>query len=115
QIAGGKVALGEIDSVRECVVGVGDAVELLVTVLDAGQDLDGVRRAGRRYVDDVKAALEPGLFLDTPAIICGRGRSDALDFSVRKRRPQDVGGVQRAFGAPRGKELFDKDDGVRLS
>ena len=110
QIAGGKVSLGEFDSVLERVVGVGDVVKLLITVLDAGQDLDGVRRAGRRHVHDVKAALEPGLFLDTPAIICGRGRSDALDFSVPKHRLQDVGRVKRAFGAPRVKELFDNEN-----
>ena len=45
----------------------------------------------------------------------GRGGADALDFAARKRRLQNVGGVQRAFGragAHQGVQLVDEDDGV---
>ena len=45
----------------------------------------------------------------------GRGGADALDFAARKRRLQDIGGVQRAFGRARAHQrvqLIDEDDGV---
>ena len=47
----------------------------------------------------------------------GRGRADALDLAARKRRLQDVGGVEgtlSATGTHQGVELVNKDDGVLI-
>ena len=71
--------------------------------------------AGRRHLDGLEAALERAVLLDRLAELRGRGGADALNFAARKRRLQDVGGVQRTFrrtGAHQGVQLVDEDDGV---
>ena len=115
RIAVGNVAAGGVDGGLDGVVGVGHGVELLVAVLDAEQNLDGVGFAGRRHLDGLEAALQRAVLLDGLAEFGGRGGADALDFAARKGRLQDVGGVQRPFGRTRahqGVQLVDEDDGV---
>ncbi len=115
RIAVRNVAAGGEDGGFDGFVGVGHGVELLVAVLDAEQDLDGVGFVGRRNLDGLEAALERAVLLDRLAEFGGRGGADALNFAARKRRLQDVGGVERAFrrtGAHQRVQLIDEDDGV---
>ena len=76
---------------------------------------DGVLFVGRRNLHGLEAALERAVLLDGLAILGRRGRADALDFAARKRRLQNIGGVERAFGrsgAHQRVQLVDEDDGV---
>ena len=113
----GMIAAGGEDGGLDGLVGVADGVELLVAVLDAEQDLDGVGFAGRRNLDGLEAALERAVLFDGLAELGRRGRADALDFAARQRRLQDIGGVERTFGrtgAHQGVQLVDEDDGVLI-
>ena len=77
--------------------------------------LTASRLAGRRNLHGLEAALERAVLLDRLAELGRRSGADALDFAARKRRLQDVGGVQRAFRRTRahqGVQLVDEDDGV---
>ena len=117
QEAIGDVAIGVGDGEVDGFVGVADGVELLVAVLDAVDDLDGVFFVGRRDLDGLEAALEGAILLDGLAVFGGRGRADALDFAAGEGGLEDVGGVERAFGgagADEGVELVDEDDGVLI-
>ena len=92
-------------------------MELLVAVLDAEQNLDGVGFVRRRNLHGLEAALERAVLLDRLAEFGGRGGADALDLAARKRRLQDIGGVERPFGRTRahqGVQLIDEDDGVLI-
>ena len=113
----GNVAIGMRDGEVDGFVGVADGVELLVAVLDAVDDFDGVFFVGRRNLDGLEAALEGTILLDGLAIFGGRGCADALNFAARKRGLEDVGGVEGTFsgaGANEGVELVDEDDGVLI-
>ena len=92
-------------------------MEFLVALLDAEQNADGVRFVGRRNFHGLEAALERPVLLDRLAVFGGRGGADALDLAARKRRLQDIGGVERAFGRTRAHQrvqLIDEDDGVLI-
>ncbi len=92
-------------------------MELLVAVLDAEEDLDGVALARRRNLHGLEAALERAIFLDRLAEFGRGGGADALDLAARKRRLQDIGGVERPFGRSRAHQrmqLIDEDDGVLI-
>ena len=117
QEAVGDVAVGVGDGEVDGFVGVADGVELLVAVLDADDDLDGVFFVGRRDLDGLEAALERAVFLDGLAVFGRRGGADALNFAAGERGLEDVGGVERAFGragADQGVQLVDEDDGVLI-
>ena len=117
QEAVGNVAVGVRDGELDGVIGVADRVELLIAVLDAHDDLDGVCFVGRRNLDGLEAALERAVLLDGLAILGRRGCADALNLAARERRLEDVGGVERAFGRARADQrvqLVDEDDGVLI-
>ena len=110
-------AAGGEDGGFDRIVGVGDGVELLVALLDAEQDLDGIGFVRRRHLHGLEAALERAVLLDRLAEFGRRGGADALDLAARQRRLQDVGGVERAFGrtgAHQRVQLVDEDDGVLI-
>ena len=112
-----NVAVRSVDRGLDGFVGVADGVEFLVAVLDAEQNLDGVGFARRRNFHGLEAALERAVFFDRLAILARRGGADALDLAARKRRLQNIGGVERAFGRSRAHQrvqLIDEDDGVLI-
>ena len=117
QEAVGNIAVGMGNRKLDSGIGVADRVELLVAVLDAHDDLDGVGFVGRRNLDGLEAAFEGAVLFDGLAILGGCGGADALNLTAREGRFEDVGGVERAFGrsgADQGVELVDKDDGVLI-
>ena len=108
---------GGVDGRLDRFVGIRDGVELLVALLDAEQDPDGVRFVRRRNLDGLEAAFERTVLLDRFAVLAGRRRADALDLAARQRRLQNVGGVERTFGrtcADQRVQLVDEDDGVLI-
>src|SRR6202011_929664 len=54
----------------------------------------------RRLVDEhrLEAALERRVLLDVLAVLVERGGADALDFTTRQRRLENIGCVDGAFG-----------------
>src|SRR5437763_16563343 len=74
---------------------------LLVALLDALEDLDGV--LDRRLLDQhrLEAALEGGITLNVLAELVERCRADGLQLASRKRRLEAVGRVHGAFGRAR--------------
>ena len=64
QEAVGDVAVGMRHRKLDGGIGVADRVELLVAVLDAHDDLDGVGLVGRRHLDGLEAALQRAVLLD---------------------------------------------------
>ena len=64
------------------IVGIGDRVELLITVLDTEQNLGGIFLVRRRYLDSLEAALERSVLLDRLAILAWGGSPDALNFAA---------------------------------
>src|SRR5262249_50712543 len=93
----------------------GHAVELLVAVLDAPEDLDRLLFGRGRDLHGLEAALERAVLLDVLAVLRGGRGPDALDLAPRERGLQDVRGVEAALGrarADQGVELVDEDDDV---
>ena len=89
-------------------VGDAHAVVLLVLLLQAAQDRDGVlhRRLGDE--DGLEAPRQRGVLLDVLAVLVERGGADAVQLAARQRGLQQVAGVHRALG------LAGADDGVQL-
>ena len=117
QEAIGDVAIGVRDRELDRVVGVADGVELLVAVLDAHDDLDGIGLVGRRHLDGLEAALERAVLLDGLAELGRCGCADALNFATREGGLEDVGRVERTLGGARTDErvqLVNEDDGVLI-
>ncbi len=92
-------------------------MELLVAVLHAHQDGDGLLLARRLDLDGLEAALERAVLLDVLAVLGRRGRADAADLAAAERRLEDVGGIERALRRPgpdQGVQLVDEHDDVRV-
>src|SRR6185503_17262662 len=97
------------------IVGVGDGVELLVTVLNSEKNLGRIRLVGRRNLHGLEAPLEGTVFFDRLAIFPRSGCSNALNLAARKSRLEDVGCVKRTFcrsGAHQSMQLVNEDDAV---
>ena len=94
-------------------VGDADAVVLLVFVLQAAQDRDGVldRRLGDE--DRLEPARQSGVLFDVLAVFVERGGADAMQFAARQRGLQQVGRIHRAVGlagADQRVHLVDEQD-----
>ncbi len=85
-----NIAIGMRYSEVDGVVGVSDRVVLLLSVLNAEQNLGGVAFIRRRNLDGLETALERTVFPDRLAILARRSRADALNFTTRQSRFQDV-------------------------
>ena len=99
--------------------GIGDAhaVVLLVFVLQAAQDRDGIldRRLGDE--DRLEPPRQRGVLFDVLAIFVERGGADAMQFAARQRRLQQVGRIHRAVGlagADQRVHLVDEQDDAAL-
>ena len=106
-----RVRYREVDGV----VGVGDGVKLLVPVFNPEQNLGGVGFIRRWNFHCLEAAFERAVFFDGLAILAGRGRADALNFSARQCWLQDVGCIERAFSrscADQRVQFVNEDDRV---
>ena len=108
QEAVGDVAVGQGRRRDQRAVGDAHAVVLLVLLLQAAQDRDGVldRRLGDE--DGLEAPRQRGVLLDVLAILVERGGADAVQLAARQRRLQQVAGIHGALG------LAGADDGVQL-
>ena len=81
---------------------------LLVLLLEAAQDRDGVlhRRLGDE--DRLEAPRQRRILLDVLAVLVERGGADAVQLAARQRGLQQVAGIHGALG------LAGADDGVQL-
>jgi hypothetical protein len=92
-------------------------VELLVPVLHALEDLEGLVLGRRRHVDRLEPAKEAPVLLDVLAVLLEGRRADAGDLAARERRLEDVRRVERSLRRARADQrvdLVDEDDQVRV-
>ncbi len=93
----------------------GHAVERLVAVAQAFENLDGVRQLRLRHLDGLEAALERGVLLDVLAVLVERGGADGLQLASRQHGLEDRRGVDGALGGTgthQGVDLVDEQDDV---
>ena len=112
-----NIAIRKIHGRFDRFVGVIHHVEFLVPRLHALQNPDGFALAGRADLHGLEAAFERTVLFDRFAVFRGRRRADALDLTARKRRLQDVCGIERTFGrtcADERVQFVDEHDGVRI-
>ena len=108
-----NIAAREGDGGLDCGVGVAHVMVLLVAVLEACDDLEGVLDRRLPDIHRLEAALEGSVLLDVFAVLLGSGRADDLDLAARKGRLKDRGGVDGPLGragADHGVNLVDKED-----
>ena len=79
-------------------IGDAHAVMLLVFVLQAAQDRDGIldRRLGHEH--RLEASRQRGILLHVLLVFVERGGADAVQFAARQRRLEQIGGVHGAIG-----------------
>jgi hypothetical protein len=90
---------------------------VLVIMLDALEDLDGVRDGGLVHRDGLEAALQSGVLFDVLAVFAEGGGADDLDLAPGQGGLEDVGGVHAALGVSRAHDvvhLVDDEDDVAL-
>jgi len=92
------VAVGERDGSLDGLVGVLDVMMLLVAVLQATDDPDGV--FGRWLADAhrLEASLEGGVLLDVLAVLIGRRGTNDLNLAAREGWFEDGRRVDGALG-----------------
>ena len=92
----GDVAVGEVDTALQGLVGIDDVVMVLIALLDVMENLKGLFRCGGLKHNLLETAIESTVlfngFLELP---CGC-RTDALNLASGKCRLHDVGGIQGA-------------------
>jgi hypothetical protein len=71
-----------------------DVMELLVAVLHPHQNFDGFLLGGRIHLNRLEAAFERTVLLYVLPVLGRRRRPDAPNFAARKRRLEDVRGVE---------------------
>ena len=108
QEAVGDVAVRQRGGRHQRRVGDAHAVVLLVLLLQAAQDGDGVlhRRLGDE--DGLEAPRQGGILLDVLAVLVERGGADAMQLAARQRGLEQVARIHGALG------LAGADDGVQL-
>ena len=102
------VAIGEVGSSHERLVGDRDPVVRLVLVADALEDLDGVRERGLLHLHRLEATFERGILLHVLAELLERRGADAMQLAARQRRLEHVAGIDGPLGLAR------TDHGVQL-
>ena len=85
-----------------------DAVEDLVTLLQAPEDGDGILHRRLRYHDRLEPALQRRVLLDILPVLVERGRADAVQLAAGQHGLQQVAGVHGAV------RLARADDGMQL-
>ncbi len=90
-------------------------MEFFVAFAHALNHLHGLLFIGSRYLHGLEAPLQRTVFFHGLTVFARRRRADALNLTARKRRLQNIGRVQRAFGrtgAHQRVQLVDEHDGV---
>ncbi|MPM42581.1 hypothetical protein SDC9_89247 [bioreactor metagenome] len=85
-----------------------DAVEHLISFLESAQNRNRVLNGWLLDQHRLEPALQRGILLDVLAIFVQRCRADAVQFTTREHRLEQVARVHRALGFSRA------DDGVKL-
>ena len=89
------------------------AVMLLVFVLQAAQDRDGILDRRLRHEDRLEAAGERGVLFHVLLVFVERGGADAVQFAARQRGLEQIGSVHGAVGlagADQRVHLVDEQD-----
>ena len=89
------------------------AMMLLVLVLQAAQDRDGVLHARLGHEHRLEAPRQRRVLLDMLLVLIERGRADAVQLAARERRLEQVGRIHRAVrlaGADQRVHLVDEQD-----
>ena len=97
-------------------VGVLDAVVLLVFVLDVVEDLGGLLDRGGFHHDLLETPLQGAILLDVLAVFVQGGGADALNLTAGQGWLEHVGCVERSArssGAHNGVDFVDEQDDVR--
>ena len=108
QEAVGDVAVGKRRGGDQRAVGDAHAVMLLVLLLQAAQDGDGILHGRLGDEDRLEAPGERRILLDVLAVFVERGGADAVQLAARQRGFEQVAGIHGALG------LAGADDGVQL-
>jgi hypothetical protein len=109
------VAVGELGSGLERLVGDRDAVVRLVAVAQPAQDLHRVVHRGLLDANLLETPLECRVALEVLAVLVERRRADRLQLAASESRLEDRGRVDRALGGARADEvveLVDEQDDV---
>ena len=116
QLAGGNVAMRELDRGLQGLVEDLDAVVLLQYPGHAAHHEQGLGLARLADLDDLEAAGEGRILLDVLLVLGPGGGRDGAQLAARQRRLEQVGrvaGAGRAAGADQGVRLVDEqDDGL---
>ena len=115
QMSAGDVADRQVDSRLHRFIRDRHLVVLLIALTDAHEDLDRLLERGLLDHDRLEAALQGRVALDVFAIFVESRRTDALQFSSRQRRLEDVGSIDGALCRPcpdEGMQLVDEQDRI---
>ena len=113
QEAVGDVAVRQRDRRHQRRIGDAHAMVLLVLVLQAAQDRDGVLDGRLGDEDRLEPPRQRRVLFDVLAIFVQRGGADAVQFAARQRRFEQVGRIHRAValaGADQGMHFVDEQD-----
>ena len=80
----GDVAVGQVCSSNQCLIGNGDAVVLFVLVANALQDFDGVRNFWFFNFYWLEATLKSSIFFEVLTELIGCCCTDGLQFATSK-------------------------------
>src|SRR5438552_2656099 len=92
-------------------------MKTLVALAHAAEDFDSLVFGRWRDFHRLEAAFKRTITLDRLAKFAGCSRADALNLAARKRRLQNVRGVERAFcrsGANQRVQLINENDVLRI-
>ena len=100
--------------------GIGDAhaVVCFVFVLQAAQDRNRILDARLVDVDRLETPCKRSVLLDVLLVFVERGGADAMQFTARQRRLEQIGRVHRAFGlagTDQRMHLVDKQDNAAVA
>ena len=95
------IAFGKRGGGHQGAIGDAHTMMELIFLLDPAQDRDRVFDARLFDKYGLEAPLQGGVLFDMFAIFIESRCADAMEFTARKRRLQQVGGIHRAFGRAR--------------
>ena len=113
----GDVAVGERRGGDKGVVVDGDMVVILVALLEAAEDGDGVLHRRLVHLHGLETALQRGVLFDVLAVLVQRGGADAVELTACQHGLQEIAGVHAALGLARadnGVQLVDEEEDLAL-